>query len=137
MSYKPVDWDKLLQQRGPNYYDRNGTPMTLWEWAAKLEGDESYRIVRQTTVGPYWISTVWLGLNHRVMPGPPLIFETMVFGSGDDDDMSDLDGERYSTEKEARSGHARFVRAARRRVRELERLGRDLGKAGVRPNPEA
>ena len=135
MSYKPVDWDKLLQQRGPPYYDRNGTPMTLWEWAAKREGDESYRIVRQTTVGPYWISTVWLGLNHRILPfagAPPLIFETMVFGA-EPDDYADLDGERYSTEKEARSGHARFVREARRRVRELERLGRDLASRPAEP----
>jgi hypothetical protein len=35
----------------------------------------------QTDLGDYFVSTVFLGLNHqRSLDGPPLWFETMVFG---------------------------------------------------------
>jgi len=47
------------------------------------------------------VSTIWLGLNHQWGDGPPLIFETMVFGGGLDQEQ-----ERYSTESEALVGHA-------------------------------
>ena len=46
------------------------------------------------------VSTVFLGLDHQWGVGPPILFETMIFGS-------DLDGyqERYSTWDEAVKGH--------------------------------
>ena len=51
------------------------------------------------------VSTVFLGLNHQWGDGPPLLFETMIFGS-------DLDGyqERYSTWDEAVKGHDQAVK---------------------------
>lgn len=37
--------------------------------------------VAQDDVGPFWVSTVFLGLDHNYHPrGAPLIYETMVFG---------------------------------------------------------
>ena len=46
------------------YFDRNGKPMQLMEWAAKLE-DMDYKVIRRTDLPDgKWISTVWLGLNH-------------------------------------------------------------------------
>ena len=50
------------------------------------------------------VSTVFLALNHRFGSGPPLLFETMVFG-GD----YDFEQERYSTWEEAEAGHARWL----------------------------
>jgi len=47
------------------------------------------------------VSTVWLGLDHGYGGGPPLIFETMVFGGAHDEDQW-----RYPTEVEALAGHA-------------------------------
>ncbi len=38
-------------------------------------------------VGEAWISTLWLGINHNYGDGPPLIFETMVFGGEHDEEM--------------------------------------------------
>src|SRR5262245_14898324 len=46
------------------------------------------------------ISTVFLGLDHQWMDGPPLLFETMVF-NGPCNEFQ----ERYSTWKEAEEGH--------------------------------
>lgn len=94
------------------YFDRNGKPMELMEWARAFE-DGAGRVVERTELpGDVSVSTVWLGLDHQFGAGPPLIFETMVFGG-------DLDGEqeRYSTEAEARTGHAAMVaRVGRLRV---------------------
>jgi hypothetical protein len=56
------------------------------------------------------VSTVFLGVDHSHGGGPPLLWETMVFGGP-------LDGEtaRYPTHAEAVTGHqamCRLVRAA-------------------------
>jgi len=83
------------------YYDRQGRPISQREWA------EAYRQERhlgEDTIGPARVSTVWLGLDHRLGIGPPLIFETMVFGGPDDGEM-----ERYSTPEQAALGHQRWV----------------------------
>lgn len=70
----------------------------------KKLGDIQYKAVKQETLqNGKWISTVWLGLNHRFGAGTPLIFETMVFPSKGE--FSELDAERYSTEAEAIAGH--------------------------------
>jgi hypothetical protein len=51
-----------------------------------------------------YVSTVFLAINHNFHSGPPLLFETMVFGGR-------LDGEqdRYSTWEEALLGHDSMV----------------------------
>jgi hypothetical protein len=61
--------------------DKNGNPITLAEWA-RLFADLDYRRVGSDEIGPLWISTVWLGLNHGAHSpeyGPALYFETMIF----------------------------------------------------------
>jgi hypothetical protein len=92
------------------FYDRAGRPITVQEWAELKTVD---RYVGGTRVGPAWVSTVWLGMDHGFM-GPPLIFETVVFGGIDDMEM-----ERYHTEAEARVGHEWWVR------RQQDRYGPD------------
>jgi hypothetical protein len=91
-------------------FDRAGREITVEEFD-RLLGDPDVRRVASTEVGPYWVSTVWLGLDHRFRgDGPPLIFETMVFAGGEADaDMSGLDTRRWSTEEEARRGHEEIV----------------------------
>jgi len=53
--------------------------------------------------GPH-ISTVFLGTNHQWREGPPLLFETMIFGGYHDEWM-----DRYATWEEAEKGHRRAV----------------------------
>jgi hypothetical protein len=85
------------------YYDRCGNPVDPMYWSLMFE--ESDRHVGDTTIGDVRVSTVFLGLNHQYESGgPPLIFETMVFGGPLDDEM-----DRYSTEAEAEAGHVRMV----------------------------
>ncbi len=95
---------------GPMYYARDGTPLgdDMLEWAEHWEDNR----VDETTVGNWWISTVYLGLNHQWDPlGPPLIFETMIFPVTDDGtpSMSERWMDRYSTEEQAVAGHASVV----------------------------
>jgi hypothetical protein len=53
------------------------------------------------------VSTVFLALDHNhFADGPPLIFETMIFGGEYDQHQW-----RYSTVKQAREGHRQVVAA--------------------------
>lgn len=97
-------------------YDRDGNELPGdFITVGRLLTDEDYKRVDQTQVGPYWISTVWLGWDHGFgMSERPLIFETMVFAVDRDDPTittlgPDIDGRRYGTIEEARQGHAEFV----------------------------
>jgi hypothetical protein len=79
----------------------------LMKWARWFETAD--RHVARTMIGDVRVSTVFLGLDHSFDPkGPPLLFETMVFGGP-------LDGEqdRYSTWQEAEKGHAAIVKRAK------------------------
>lgn len=63
------------------------------------------RIVKQTQVAPnVEVSTVFLGLDHQFGDGPPLLFETMIFGGNRDGDQW-----RYSTYTQAAKGHKAVV----------------------------
>ena len=105
-----------------NYYDREGNPISLHEFAALFETG-NYKIVKQTTVDKQIVSTVWLGIDHSFGDTEaPLIFETMLM-SVDlhpkvffnkvylTPDFSDEWGfqERYSTEEEALKRHDEIV----------------------------
>ena len=64
--------------------------------------DDRAQIVAQDRIGDLFVSTVFLGVNHAFLPGPPMIFETMIF---EGDRAGDL--WRYSTWDEAEAGHRR------------------------------
>jgi len=89
----------------PRYFDKNGQPLELFEWAALFD-DFGYRQVDETKLkNGLYVSTVWLGLDHSLlMDGNPLIFETMVFGMSDEP-WDEADQERYSSLTEAEAGH--------------------------------
>lgn len=98
------------------YYDRSGNAISFRDYMrlnAYYQDHLEYKRVAETAIGDYWVSTVWLGLDHGLgRPYErPLIFETMVFNRATDE--SDLDCKRYSTEAEAREGHERMVAEVR------------------------
>jgi hypothetical protein len=94
---------KLMEEDAPRYYVLQGhTPVPVHDvlaWAASFEHKD--RIVAQDQIGDYFISTVFLGMNHNWGDGPPVLFETMIFL----DDKGDA-CERYCTWDEAQAGHA-------------------------------
>ncbi len=82
---KPVPVWRLGQYLG-QYVLIGQTPVPcndLYEWAQWMETAD--RVVFQTVVGEYEVSTVFLGLDHNYArflgseDGEPLLFETMIF----------------------------------------------------------
>ena len=105
------------------FYDRAGSRISMDEWA-RLTGDAEYCRIASDYVGPYWISTVWLGLDANLGRfGAPLVFETMVFARAERDDpesdgLTDFDCQRWATEEQARAGHAEMVTLVRATLQE-------------------
>jgi hypothetical protein len=66
-------------------------------------------------IGEIQVSTIFLGFDHARQEGPPILFETMIFGGGD------LDGyqTRCSTWDEAMQMHANAVEHVKNAFQEL------------------
>ena len=110
----------------PDYYDRAGRPVPLMEYAS-LMATPDYKRVAYTEVTSssapgikYRVSTVWLGVDHNLLSGPPHIFETMVFADTPDPERHkgtfnpdpawmDMLCRRYSNELDAKLGHEETV----------------------------
>lgn len=93
------------------YYKLEGKEVVkvndLMEWAKWLESADCH-VAKDESHGVR-VSTVFLGLDHSFGSGPPLLFETMVFGGKLDGEM-----DRYHTWQEAETGHE----AMKKRVEE-------------------
>lgn len=75
------------------------------KWAEWFCNNPGRRQVLATKVGPEAVvSTVFLGLDHNYGDGPPILFESMVFGGEHDSFQM-----RYCTMEEAKSGHEYIV----------------------------
>lgn len=93
-------------------FDRAGREINLREWAMLMENPGYKRVAFDQISKEIEVSTVWLGLDHQLMHGGPiLIFETLVFGGAHDGDMM-----RYSTEAQAEAGHIKVVNALKREI---------------------
>lgn len=92
------------------YYRLDGhTPVEcdMFEYAKYFE-DKTLRKVALDTIGGTMVSTVFLGTDHRHVPGgPPILFETMIFGGPHDEYQ-----ERFCTWDEAVAGHAAALKLA-------------------------
>lgn len=90
--------------------DPDGTvrgPVSVQEWAPWFEASWPLRRIEDTEFAGLRVSTVFLGTDYNFWgSGPPLLFETMVFGG-------EFDGWqwRYLTTAAARAGHRVVVYA--------------------------
>lgn len=86
------------------------------DWATWCQSNS--RIVRQDHIGPLFVSTVFLGLDHDFTgKGPPLVFETMIFDGNDDAYQT-----RCATWHEAEFMHEAALVEARQRLATATRL---------------
>lgn len=96
----------LRTDRIMGMYDRDGSPISFAKWAWILEYHPERKIVQHDHLtDDQLVSTVWLGHDLGFGEGPPVIFETMVFGVDGWEDFQD----RYRTEAEAQAGHDRVL----------------------------
>ena len=109
-------------------------------WARWFEDFERRRVADTRTAGVR-VSTVFLGLDHRWGGGgPPLVFETMIFG-GPYDQYQD----RYGSWDDAVLGHRRacliaftpFMSRNLREGRYLDRLAKRKPDLPARPKQTA
>ena len=95
-------------------------PATMLEWSQWFERNGGQRIIEQTDLAcQITVSTVFLGLNHQYGAGPPLYFETMIFGppktewsevfGREHTFRSDLWISRTSTLAQAKAAHAEGI----------------------------
>jgi len=103
--------------------DDGHTPIpcySLHEWGCWLQEASDKRVVAWTGNATKYVSTVFLGLDHRYLGGgPPLVFETMAFcHEGRTTNFfgrvqpvpETLDQQRYSSWDDAEIGHKAMVR---------------------------
>lgn len=91
----------------------------LMTWARWM--DTADRHVGLTNIGPLKVSTVFLGMDHNFFDkGPPLLFETMIFGGAAEDEMIESYQERCSTWEEAEAQHERAITVAKERLQKAE-----------------
>lgn len=84
--------------------DRTPKPITdVREWATWFEKADRH-VKNDFLPNGIHVSTVFLGLDHAWSNEPPMLFETMIFGSEHDGYQ-----ERYSTWEEAEAGHQRAI----------------------------
>lgn len=118
------------RERHPHYIlqGKLAVPASLMEWAMWLDTCKD-RHVAEDQIGDRWVSTVFMGLDHNFFgDGPPLLFETMIFGGDADEEYGQW---RYSTWEEAAAGHAEVCAQVREDVRRRTEEGRDLLKTNT------
>lgn len=98
-----------------NFFDKDGKPLELYEWAKQMEDFNYRRIKYEILPNGYIVSTVWLGLDHSHSEIMKLIFETRVFEKKGS--WSNLDRERYSNLEEAENGHKEMVNKWSKKVK--------------------
>jgi hypothetical protein len=84
--------------------DRTLRRVSSREWAHWFEADRMQRQIANHVIGGVRVSTVFLGLDHGDGTGPPIVFETMIFGGPHNEYQ-----ERYSEYKDAVAGHWRAL----------------------------
>lgn len=101
---KEMGWWILDENHTPQYIGSGAEPAIRY-------AEKVWQRVDETWVGPYHISTVFMGLDMgHSLDGLPLLFETMVFCRGS---ASDLISHRYATWAAAVAGHAITVDVVR------------------------
>jgi len=76
-------------------------------WAKWMQTTK--RQIQEDMIGNVRVSTVFLGLNHNFGKGPPVFWETMIFGGALDKQQA-----RYISRELAIKGHQDFVEQVRR-----------------------
>lgn len=97
--------------------DNHVVEATLQEWGNFLESDA--RVIAYTEItSECRISTIFIGIDHRMYgTGPPVLFETMVFGGPLDQHQW-----RYASYDDAQTGHKMAVAKAREAIGQRVKL---------------
>ena len=100
----------ILDENGDPHPEPDTLKWAAWYGHSHLSRGKDNRIVAQDHIDGVCISTVFLGLdhNHSSLKGPPVLWETMIFGGKHDGFMN-----RYISKDDAIVGHNEAVELAR------------------------
>ena len=87
--------------------DHEPVAAELMEWARWFE-TATRTVAHDELDDGTRVSTVFLGLDYGFGEGPPVLWETMIFGGEHDDDQW-----RYTSRESALEGHASALKLAR------------------------
>lgn len=118
------------------WFNPRGEPISLHE-AESLLADVNARRVAEAIITyddgdlarTVRVSTVFLALNHQFVNGPPILWETMVFGGPTDGDM-----DRYASVLAALGGHHSVLTLA---LTALDNAGKTVTKVEGHEGPAA
>lgn len=89
----------------------------LHKWAEWFEHAGKKRIVAQDQIGPYFVSTVFLAIDYNYGNRPyPILWETMVFCDGDENDETSEFFNRFESRKDAEVWHQNVINKLKERV---------------------
>lgn len=89
-----------------HYIERDGKPVAVpfREWVAWMFCDPHRQVAATRIAKGVDVSTVFLGLDHSFGGGPPILYETLVFGG-----PLDGQGQRTCTREQAVERHKQWV----------------------------
>jgi hypothetical protein len=88
---------------GQYILDEKGNPVLehdIRKWGMWMQDGEKRRVAWDFLASGVRVSTVFLGLDHSWNDGPPVLWETMIFGGQHEGYQ-----ERYTSLEEAVEGH--------------------------------
>lgn len=95
--------------------DKDGNPIVerdVYLWADWFENQELRKVALEK-IGDSDVSTVFLGLDHNYNgKGPPILWETMVFGGKLDQEQDRCSGSK----EQAEAMHARMVKRVKEQL---------------------
>ncbi|MDH2416264.1 hypothetical protein [Nocardioides sp. CER19] len=110
----------------PRLYDQRGRLIDFATYVQLHLDNPGCEHVASERVGPYWVSTLWFGIDSGSVPAPrqpgsrraPAVYRTMVErleNRAPDPGVFGLtpDTMRYASEADARAGHAQVVETLR------------------------
>lgn len=103
----------MIGRERPLFYvlkDKEPVPCkNALEWADLMIESEEIKRVASDKIEGVKVSTVFLGIDRAIF-GPPVLFETMVFGG-----VLDREKQWYCTWEEAKKGHEEMCELVRKK----------------------
>lgn len=86
--------------------NENGDPISMTDAIGFAQWfEKANRHLAKTELSGFYISTVFLGINHAFGGGDPVLWETMIFGLTGDDEYQD----RHTNKRDALLGHIKAI----------------------------